>query len=153
MESSVAMSFAELTATPDRFFSFLPDDWSVEIAPLWQGYAQTGSRIFALLENEKIVAGGIVFNTVSPDTQGYASIAQRYFDSGRLYIAFVFVSPAERGKGYGSLWVQKLRKHMPQQPFWLAIEDAALVKFYEPLGFTVIETVNNEGATEWVLVD
>jgi len=147
------MSFEELTQTPDRFFQLLPEDWSVEIAPVWSQYASTGSRIFAVIENEKPVAGGIVFNTVSPDTMGYKAIAQSWFDRGHLYIAFLYVSTERRGGGLGSYWVTELRKHMPEQHFWLAIEEADLVKFYEPLGFIVEQSVDNAGTQEWLLAD
>ena len=153
VEPSLIMSFVELTQTPDRFFNILPEDWSVEIAPVWHQYAPTGSRIFGMIENEEVVAGGIVFTTVSPDTKGYEAIAQRWFDAGYLYIAFLFVSPEARGRGLGSHWVTELRKHMQGQHFWLAIEDANLVKFYEPLGFVVKESVDNEGTQEWLLAD
>jgi len=153
VESSLIMQFVELTNTPDVFFGLLPEDWSVEIAPMWEQYAITGSRIFGVTEDEKVVAGGIVFNTVSPDTMGYSAIAQNWLDKGYLYIAFLFVSPDARGRGLGSLWVTELRKKLPDQHFWLAIDEHSLIHFYLPLGFESAQEVRNNDQMEWILTD
>jgi GNAT superfamily N-acetyltransferase len=153
MESVVmGILLIDITGTPDRFFSILPKDWSVEIAPFWDAYANT-ARIFGVQENDQIVAGGIVFSTVSPDTRGYEHEAQSWYDRGYLYIAFLFVSPEKRGKGLGSFWMNEVRKILPGQSFWLAVEDKDLVNFYQPLGFRVEKQVNNVGAVEWILAD
>jgi GNAT superfamily N-acetyltransferase len=144
--------FVDLTHSHQRFFEILPSDWSAEIAPFWDAYA-TNTRIFGVLENDLVVAGAIVFSTVSPDTQGYAKEAQSWFDKGYLYIAFLFVSSDYRGKGLGSFWVEELRKAMPAQSFWLAIDDPELTNFYEPLGFNIQQEVLNDGTPEWILTD
>ncbi len=145
-------SFVDLTNQPEDFFQLLPEEWRVEIAPVWPNY-EDSSRIFCVKEANEVLAGGIVFGSVSPDTQGYATIAQAWFDKGYLYFGFLFVSPDHRGKGLGRFWMEELRKAVPNQHFWLAIEDADLVKFYEPHGFTVRQEVDNEGTKERILSD
>jgi GNAT superfamily N-acetyltransferase len=146
-------SFVDLTSQPNHFFKILPEDWRVEIAPEWPQYVATGSRVFGVKDNDKVVAGGVVFTTVSPDTKGYATIAESWFDKGYTYFGFLFVSPDYRGKGLGKYWIEQLRSSMPNQSFWLAIEDEDLLKFYEPFGFKVVEKVDNDGVEEWILTD
>lgn len=147
------MRFVELTAVPEDFFTLLPPDWREEIEPVWPEYVHV-SRIFGLLSDAgEVMAGGIVFGKVSPDTQGYAEVAQSYFDAGRRYIGFVYVLEDQRGKGLGSEWLIRLKSTWPDQPFWLAVVDENLRNFYEPLGFTVVQEVQNEGEKEWILVD
>jgi GNAT superfamily N-acetyltransferase len=142
----------DLTAAPGRFFDILPDDWRVEIEPFWLEYRET-SWIYGLDEGGKIIAGGIVFSGVSPDTKGYYETAQQWLDKGYLYMGFIYVDEDRRGEGLGSLWVNKVKEHNPKQKYWLAIDEYGLSKFYQKLGFRIVEEVRNGADPEWVLVE
>lgn len=145
------MKFKETTTNPAKFFDILPPDWQEGIVPYWTDYQDT-ARIFILAKNEETLGGGIVFSTVSPDTMAYREEAQRWFDQGNLYIAFLFISEKYRGQQLGSEWLQLLYKRFPKQSFWLSIEEEGLVRFYEKNGFKVVKEVKGEAGPEWILV-
>lgn len=142
----------ELTSQPSVFFDFLPEDWRAEIEPFWRDYAQN-SYIFALAENGRIIAGGIVFTTVSPDTRGYSKIAREWLDRGYKYMGFIYVDEIRRQEGLGSRWVNDIRLLHPDWKFWLAIDDYGLSKFYKKLGFEIVQEIQNDDRPEWILVD
>lgn len=142
--------FKEVTLTPERFFSILPADWREDIAPYWAGYAGT-ARIFTLETDEEALGGGILFSTPAPDILAYGEEAQYWFDMGFLYIGFLWIAEAQRGKKLGSLWLQKLKELLPGQPFWLAVDDYALWAFYQRNGSRPVKAVELETGTEWVM--
>ena len=142
----------DLTAAPERFFNILPSDWRIEIEPYWLEYA-VDCRIYGLSENDVIIAGGIVFTSVSPDTRGYHDVAQKWFQRGYHYMGFIFVQEHRRGEGLGTLWIKKVKALNRNQKYWLAIDEKGLSAFYQRLGFKIAQEVRNEDATEWILVD
>jgi len=145
------MQFIDLTDNPTLFFDILTSDWRNGIEPFWKEYAAT-STIYCLVENKQIIAGAILFSTVSPDTKGYHKIAQHWLDKDYLYLAFVFVAENRRSEGLGSLLITKIKEKLPIQKFWLAIEDHGLLNFYNLLGFQFAQKVQNEDVEEWILV-
>ncbi|PJB15824.1 MAG: hypothetical protein CO118_02090 [Flavobacteriales bacterium CG_4_9_14_3_um_filter_32_8] len=145
------MQFIDLTDNPTLFFDILTSDWRNGIEPFWKEYATT-STIYCLVENKQIIAGAILFSTVSPDTKGYHKIAQHWLDKDYLYLAFVFVAENRRSEGLGSLLITKIKEKLPIQKFWLAIEDHGLLNFYNLLGFQFAQKVQNEDVEEWILV-
>ena len=70
----------ECRTRADEFFRLLPDDWRDEIEPHWPGYRDS-TRIFCLSEmegkGEGVIAGGMVFSRVSPDTMAYEAFAAK----------------------------------------------------------------------------
>ena len=142
----------DLTSQPSVFFDFLPDDWRVEIELFWPEYAGN-SHIFALAESQHVIAGGIVFSTVSPDTRGYEKIAREWFNRGYRYMGFIYVDEKRRKEGLGSLWVNRVRILHPDWKFWLAIDEFGLSYFYKKLGFEIIQEVQNGDQPEWILVE
>lgn len=142
----------DLTAEPERFFEILPADWSIEIEPCWPEY-ESDSRIYGLRENDAIIAGGIIFTSVSPDTRGYRDIAQKWFDRGYKYLGFIYVNALRRNEGLGTLWIRKVKELDTNQKYWLSIDEKGLSVFYERLGFKTAQDVQNEGAPEWILID
>lgn len=141
--------FTDLSHDPQRFFEILPDDWQETIVPLWDEY-KDATKIMALQQDDgKVVAGGLVFSTVSPDTLVYRQEAERWFAQGFLYFGFLWVREDQRGKGLGSLWLQDLHKHYPEQKFWLAIEELELCDFYIKNGYQLIGKVG--GLDEWIM--
>ncbi|QQS50572.1 MAG: GNAT family N-acetyltransferase [Bacteroidota bacterium] len=142
----------EYTTNSAFFFQFLPSDWALEIEPYWNKY-QASSQIFVLEEHNQIVAGGIVFSTLSPDTLYYGNHAQKWFQKGYLYIGFLFVCEQRRNEGLGSKWVQEVRQNLEGKKLWLAIDDYGLVNFYSKLGFELVDTLEYRNRTEWVMAE
>lgn len=132
------------------FFQLLPTDWKNSITPFWDGYA-TNSNIYLFYDNNKIIAGGIVFNTCSPDMMYNELEAEKWFDSGYLYLGFIWVVEEYRSKKIGSKWLQALMKKFPAQKFWLTIDEENLAFFYIKNGFKLITTLKNGDDTEWLL--
>lgn len=145
------MQFIDLTNTPTLFFDILTSDWRSGIEPYWEEY-ENNSTIYGWVENKQVIAGAILFSTVSPDTKGYHKIAKYWLDKNYLYLAFVFVAENRRSQGLGSLLINKIKEQLPKQKFWLAIEDHALLNFYNLLGFHFVQKVQNDGVEEWILV-
>ena len=155
------MQLIDLTKTPKLFFDILTSDWRSGIEPFWKEYA-TNATIYGLVENKqacptevsfgRVIAGAILFSTVSPDTKGYHKIAQHWLDKDYLYLAFVFVAENRRSEGLGSLLINKIKEQLPTQKFWLAIEDHRLLNFYQLLGFQFAQKVQNDDVEEWILV-
>jgi len=146
------INLLDLTSTPRRFFDILPQDWRIEIEPYWSNY-KNNSFVYGLVENDQVVAGGIVFTIVSPDTRGYFDVAQKWLDQGYRYIGFIYVDENRRNEGMGSLWLKKVKELNPNQKYWLAIDEYGLARFYMKHGFSVIQEVQNKEATEWILVE
>lgn len=142
----------DLTSQPSVFFDFLPEDWQIEIIPFWPGY-EKNAHIYALAEDGRVIAGGIIFTTVSPDTIGYRDIARVWFDRGYRYMGFIYVDENRRKEGLGSKWVNSIRSQHPDWKFWLAIDEYGLSKFYEKLGFEIAQEVLNADQPEWILVE
>ena len=144
------LHFKEITEAPAPFFDLLPPGWQEDIVPQWPFYQAT-ARIFALKKQGEIHCAGIIFSTVSPDTQTYREVAQGWFDRGFLYIGFLFVPEKYRGKHYGTSWLEALEKQFPGQAFWLAIDEFGLKNFYQKNGFQLVKQVTGEFGPEWIL--
>lgn len=143
--------FIECTEKPETFFSKLPEDWQEGIVPYWPEYQQT-ARIYILHAANEVLGGGIVFSSVSPDTQVvYKQEAQSWFDQGYLYIGFLWFAEEHRGKQLGSQWLKHLFARNSRQKFWLAIDDYKLSSFYQRNGFSLVERIELPEGDEWVL--
>lgn len=132
------------------FFQLLPIDWKNSIIPFWDNYA-SNSSIYLLCDDDKIIAGGIVFNTCSPDMMYNELEAAKWFNSGYLYLGFIWVIEEYRNKKTGSTWLQALMKKFPTQKFWLTIDEENLAFFYIKNGFKLITSLKNGDETEWLL--
>jgi GNAT superfamily N-acetyltransferase len=151
IQQSTKIRFFECTETPENFFRILPDDWQESIVPCWPEYNDS-TQIFVLEDKGEIVGGGLVFSKVSPDTLYYKEEAQRWFDSGYLYLAYIWVAEKHRGRKLGSVWLQNIHQHFTKQKFWLAIEDYNLVNFYALNGYRLVKEIQGEENPEWILV-
>src|SRR5690606_15381889 len=100
----------------------------------------------------KILGGGIVFSSVSPDTEMYYFEAQNMLNQGYLYLGFLWVNKEFREKGFGSLWLKELFKKNPTQKYWLSIEDFGLSSFYIKNGFKLLKQLDLEGGIEWIMM-
>jgi GNAT superfamily N-acetyltransferase len=143
--------FRECGSLPEEFFRLLPPDWSGEIEPLWHEYSDS-TRIFCLAGEESVLAGGMVFSRVSPDTMAYQAFAEELFARGHLYIGFLFVRPDLRGEGLGSRWMRELIALDPATSYWLSIEDPGLSRFYRRFGFEPEAEMRVGESTEQILV-
>ncbi len=142
----------DYTEMPAMFFDFLPKDWRMEIEPYWPKYNKK-AWIYCLVENSEIIAGGIVFSEVSPDTLAYSNVARSWFDKGYLYMGFIYVKESRRNQGLGSLWIEKVKSLNQSQLYWLAIDTFSLSNFYQKLGYEVVQEVVHDGQAEWILIE
>jgi len=146
----MSIIFKENTANAEQFFAILPPDWQEGIVPFWENYKNT-TKIFVLEENNHIIGGGMVFSTLSPDLKGAPEIAEKYYQKGLLYLAFIWIKETHRGKGLGSFWLKQLKQQSPRQGYWLTIEDLNLSRFYTTLGFKLGDRYLNNENEEWVI--
>lgn len=133
----------------EPFFNILPEDWQEAIVPNWNHY-QNDAKIYVFKDANKIVAGGIVFSTCPPDMKSHSKEAQKWFNNGFLYIGFLYVVESHRNKKLGSQWIDALKKSMPDQSFWLVIEDEGLGTFYEKHQFKMEKIIQSGDTTEWL---
>lgn len=132
------------------FFQLLPINWKNSIIPFWDDYIDNAS-IYLIYDDDKIIAGGIVFNTCSPDMMYNELEAEKWFDSGYLYLGFIWVVEEYRNKKIGSKWLQALINKFPAQKFWLTIDEENLAFFYIKNGFKLITSLKNDDDIEWLL--
>ncbi|MEQ9405366.1 MAG: GNAT family N-acetyltransferase [Cyclobacteriaceae bacterium] len=143
--------FTEITDRPHRFFDILPENWKEDLVPVWPEYQST-SGIYALVQHNRIIGGGIVFRKAPPDVKPYEALANQLFDYGLLYFGFLWIVPDQRGRNYGSLWIKELKKKLKGQAFWLAVEELGLVRFYEKNSFRAYREVLVEDRKEWLMI-
>lgn len=140
------MVFKEIT-TYNQFFEILPTDWQESILPFWDAY-KNSTKCYVLLENDKLIAGGLVFSECPPDMLYAQEEANNWFKKGYLYLGFIYVLEEKRGNNLGSLWLSYLKNLFPEQKYWLTIEDLGLHGFYSKNGFTKVKTLTNNGDEE-----
>lgn len=136
---------------PLQFFSILPEDWRESIVPLWKDYADN-SKIYGYFKDGQMIVGGIVFSTCSPDMFYNCTEANLWLEKGYLYIGYVWVVEELRGKNWGSHWLQTLIAQNKKQKYWLTVEEEKLKGFYEKNGFKFVKTLQNNDATDWLMV-
>ena len=141
----------ELKKNQQLFFDILPKDWQDAIVPYWDDYKST-AKIFVFFEGTEIVAGGILFYTMPPDLIWNIKNLQPWFDKGYAYIGFLFVAEHKRHQKLGSLWIENLKSLMPNQKFWLVIEEESLGKFYEKHHFVKMQELQTPNDPEWLYV-
>ncbi|MBP0904396.1 GNAT family N-acetyltransferase [Mariniflexile gromovii] len=144
------MTFKLFTEVPD-FFKILPKDWQESIMPFWGTY-KTTTKCYVLLENNQIMAGGLVFSTCPPDMLYAEEEANSWLQKGYLYLGFIYVLEEKRGRNLGSLWLNELKTMHPKQNFWLTIEDLNLNAFYVKNGFNYIKSLYHDGVEEGLYV-
>ena len=130
-----------------EFFKILPKDWHEGIEPFWDTYKAT-TKGYLLIENNQIIAGGLVFYKWPPDMKYAEDEATIWITRGYLYVGFIYVIEERRQQNLGSVWLDNLKKTYPNQKFWLTIEDLKLDTFYTKNGFKRIKSLNNNGVEE-----
>lgn len=140
------MDFKEIKNS-DIFFNILPQDWQESIVPYWEQY-KSSTKCFVLVENEKPIAGGLVFSQCSPDMVYAKEEANDWLKKGYLYLGFIYVLEEKRGHNLGSLWLSQLKNKFPGQKYWLTIDDIGLHTFYIKNGFTKVKTLTHNGHEE-----
>ncbi len=144
------MSLIFEQASSEEFFNLLPADWHNSIVPFWKDY-KLNSSIYTIHQNNQLIAGGIVFNTCSPDMLYNQIEANNWLEKGYLYIGFIWVKEEYRGQKIGSKWLHFLFNKYPNQKFWLTVEEENLIEFYTKNGFKLIKTLKNGSDDEWLL--
>ncbi len=142
--------FKDISNNPNPFWKILPEDWRIEIEPVWDKYARCSS-VFGLLNDQELEAGLISFSTVSPDTMCYREYAESWFKRGYRYIGFVYVVESMRGQGLGREILEKLLQSTPKTAYWLSIEDHKLRTFYEKLSFKLVDKIPCGDSTDWIM--
>lgn len=141
--------FKKIKSNPNQFFDILPKDWQDDIVPFWEDYKDNAS-IYIIKENSQVEAGGIIFSTPSPDILYYKKEAQKWFDNKYLYIGFLWVNKNKRNNNLGSFWISELKKQLPNQKFWLLIEEERLHSFYLKNDFKLIKIFKKDDHSEWL---
>ena len=137
------MEIENYTAKAHLFFDMLPKDWQDTIVPFWEGLKAT-TQLFVLVENDAILAGGLMFSKCPPDMMYYENEAKEWFNKDYLYLGFIYVEEKQRNRNLGSLWLDNIKNLRPNRGFWLAIEDENLHKFYDRNGFEKVATILNQ---------
>lgn len=140
------MVFKE-TTTYNQFFNIIPMDWQDSILPFWNTYKHT-TKCYVLQENDKIMAGGLVFSECPPDMLYAKEEANTWLRKGYLYLGFIYVLEEKRGQNLGSIWLSNLKNKFPKQKYWLTIEDFGLHDFYTKNGFTKVKSLFNDKQEE-----
>ena len=143
------MKLENHTSKPDRFFEMLPVDWRDYIVPFWDDLRKN-AQLFVLVENNIVLAGGLVFSKCPPDMMYYEKEANTWFNKGYLYLGYIFVDETQRHRRLGSLWLDKIKEEFPKQGLWLSIEEEGLHKFYVKNGFDRVASVINDGYEEGI---
>lgn len=141
-----AMEFKQ-TTDYDTFFDLLPPDWQANIFPFWETYKRS-TKCYVLLEDDKPIVGGLVFSECPPDMLYAMEEATEWFQKGYLYLGFIYVLEDKRGQNFGSLWLSNLKNALPDQKYWLTIEDIGLHGFYSKNGFTRVKSLFNDNQEE-----
>ncbi|NCO63654.1 MAG: GNAT family N-acetyltransferase [Flavobacteriales bacterium] len=129
------------------FFKVLPLDWQEIILPFWDHLKAT-TKGYVLVDNNQIIAGGLVFTECPPDMMYAKDEADTWMHNGYLYVGFIYVIEERRHQNLGSVWLQNLKKTHPKQNYWLTIEDLKLDVFYTKNGFKRIKSLHNQGVEE-----
>lgn len=149
--SVINMELRNYTEQPIHFFNLLPRDWKELIMPFWNDL-KLYANLYVLVENNIVLAGGMVFSKCPPDMMYYEHEANEWFKKGYLYLGYIFVDETQRHSHLGSLWLDKIKKEFPRRGFWLSIEDENLHKFYDKNGFRRVATIMNGDTEESIYV-
>jgi GNAT superfamily N-acetyltransferase len=133
--------------TIDSYFHILPLDWQETIVPFWKDL-KTSTKAYVLLDDNQIIAGGLVFSQCPPDMLYARDEAEAWLNKGYLYVGFIYVIEEKRHQNLGSIWLDNLKKMFPKQKYWLTIEDLKLDTFYTKNGFKKVKSLNNHGIEE-----
>lgn len=135
----------------DYFFDILPKDWVNEIRPFWKEYKDK-TKIYVLDKGNKIIGGGMIFSTVSPDMKNNTSKAKYWLDKGYLYLAFFYIKKEYRGNRLGDFWLKNILEMDKNKKYWLCIEDPGLENFYKRNGFRLVEKISTENSKDWIFI-
>ncbi len=146
------MKLKEVNHRSNDFFKILPQDWQEIIRRIWDKVKST-STIYAIVEEDSIIAGGIVFTEKLPEmTEFEIERGQPFFDLDYGYIGFLWVAENRRKEQLGTKWLSLLKGHNLKQGFWLTVEEENLKKFYEKNGFKTIAQSEDKENMEWLCI-
>lgn len=128
--------------------SLYPPDWAAILEPQWLHLRKT-AEVYALYTGESLKCIGIVFPDELPALSPIESTVQSRFEDYD-YLGYLFTPEAERGKGWGTLWMKKLLEKQAYPKLWLSIESKELEYFYGKLGFKPAD-LKGSVAEEYVL--
>lgn len=150
---NMGLNFVDITDQAQAFFDIIPHDWQEDIVPYWPEYRlNERAKVMALIKNQVIIGGGIIFSSTSPDDDMDAGFAQSWFDQGYLYIGFLWIEKTFRNQKLGSLWLKNVFELDLNQKYWLTIEEENLIDFYVKNQFRLIQNIDDPDAREWLMV-
>lgn len=147
----VVYNFKKYKSNPFDFFNLLPEDWREVLLPIWEKH-HLAAEVYVLLNENKIVAGGIVFKEYTEDMVCFKEDAISLLNSGSLYIGYVYVIEAERGKDLGSRWLKSIKNEFSNTNFWLTIEEEGLKGFYKKNNFEPYKEYFKNNVLESLLI-
>ncbi len=133
--------FKKLEGEYSTFFQILPKDWQESLEKI---FIEEEAIIYVFIENDLIVAGGILFKNYNDDMSNFKEESKLYLKVNYLYIGYLYVVETFRGKSLGSSWINYIKKAYPETKFWLTIEEENLEAFYLQNGFNKVCTRNTE---------
>ena len=139
----------EVCKNVEAFFEVLPTDWKESLLPYWDDL-KSATTCYVISENNKIFVGGLMFTVCPPDMLYAKTEAESWLNKGYNYLGFIYVIEEKRHQNLGSLWLNNLKELLPNQKFWLTIEDERLDAFYVKNGFKRIKSLRNQGEQEWL---
>lgn len=125
-----------------------PADWASILEPQWLQLRKT-AEVYALYTGESLKCIGIIFSEELPAFSPIEAAVQSRFNDYD-YLGYLFTPESERGKGWGSLWVNQLLQKQPYPKLWLSIESRELEYFYGKLGFKPVD-LKGSVAEEYIL--
>lgn len=144
-------TFSCIKNSPEQFFTILPLDWQNVIVAQWDNFKKTSS-IYVFKENNKVIAGGIVFEKSHPNMNDFEKQHQKLYDEGYFYLGFIWVIPEKRNQQLASKWLTKLKEETKNQKYWLTIEEESLKYFYKKNGFELIAESEDFNYKEWIFI-
>jgi ribosomal protein S18 acetylase RimI-like enzyme len=147
------LSFRKIVSAEERseFVAMLPDDWSEELE-WWMSLHSGEPDLYGVYQENLLIGGGAVFRKSNPpESQSFEKECRLRLASDQPYIGFLWVSPGFRGMGVGQFWLGELMREDFSKPYWLTVEDPALISFYEKAGFKLVKKFKGDEGPEWLL--
>lgn len=135
----------------DQFLTAMPEEWRADFQLYMESCADR-MELFVITDDRKIIAGGIVMNGLPPEMKRFEKDIKHCIEKGYLYIGYLFVATEYRKQNIGSTWLRHITETFDTQGFWLTVEDARLIEFYEKNGFRWTGTLTQDQLSEELLV-
>lgn len=150
-----------VTPFPLQLLSFErpPEEWVAELGKEWKAalkdlYQLQGGPLECLIlaEGGHWRAAGIICPGIPHDLEKYRPLLMGMDGPDHRHIGFLWTFLECRQKGWGSVWLKKVKERYKARTLWLTIEEEALLPFYHQNGFRKVLELGTGLEKEWVLV-